>query len=119
MTDSVSIENAPTEMRPLCELCGYAIEDLEELIYLCAADLIAQWEIADPRDRWRHTGEHPPSAVETPRAAPQPYRTPQSTIDAFWYVVRLDDPDYLTRWLERHPLDASALCKLWEGKNAS
>ena len=86
---------------------------------LRAADLIAQWERADPRDCWRHTGEHPPRTVETPRAAAQPYQTPQSTVDAFWYVVRLDDPDYLARWLEQHPLDASALCKLWEGKNAS
>ena len=114
------LEPDPIEINPRpCELCGCPIEDLEELIYLRAADLIAQWERADPRDRWRHTGEHPARTIETPRAAAQPYQTPQSTVDAFWYVVRLDDPDYLARWLEQHPLDASALCKLWEGKNAS
>lgn len=57
-----------------------------------------------------------PPAARGPE--PKPYRTPQSTIDAFWYVVRLEDPDYLKRWLERHPRDAETLCKLWEGKNA-
>jgi hypothetical protein len=25
-------------------------------------DLVRQWELADPRDRWRHTGEAPPPA---------------------------------------------------------
>jgi hypothetical protein len=49
---------------------------------------------------------------------PQPYRTPQSTIDAFWYVARLEDVEYLAKWLDRHPLDAPALYKLWEGRNA-
>src|SRR5438552_3620374 len=110
------IDPDPIEIDPpTCALCGYTIEDLEELIYVCAADLIAEWERADPRDAWRHTGEHPPRRQPAP-AAP-PYRTPQATIDAFWYVVRLEDPEYLTRWLAQHPLDASALCKLWEGKN--
>lgn len=27
-----------------------------------ADDLVRQWELNDPRDRWRHTGEHPPGA---------------------------------------------------------
>lgn len=27
-----------------------------------AEDLVRQWELNDPRDRWRHTGERPPSA---------------------------------------------------------
>lgn len=27
-----------------------------------AEDLVRQWEIVDPRDRWHHTGEKPPSA---------------------------------------------------------
>jgi hypothetical protein len=112
------IEPSPIEIEP-CELCGCAIEDLEELIYLRAADLIAQWERADPRDAWRHTGEHPPRAIIEPRSAPDPYRPAQSTVDAFWYVVRLDDPDYLANWLAQHPLDAPALIKLWEGKHAS
>jgi len=46
------------------------------------------------------------------------YSTPQSTVDAFLYVVRLGDADYLSRWLAQHPLDAPHLLKIWERKNA-
>ena len=92
-----------------CELCGQTIEDVEELIYLRASDLVAQWERADPRDCWRHTGERPPPAIPpAPTSAPQ-YRTAQSTIDAFFFVVRLGDVDHLKRWLAQHPLDAQHL----------
>jgi hypothetical protein len=108
------LEPAPIEIER-CELCGYAIEDLEALIYLRVAELVEQWERADPRDNWKHTGEHPPRRQPVPPAPP--YRTPQSTIDAFKCVLSLDDPDYLTRWLARHPLDASALIKLWEARH--
>jgi hypothetical protein len=111
-----AIESAPTEKKPLCELCGYTIEALEELIYLRAADLIAQWECVDPRDAWRHTGEQPPRIVAPAPAAAQPFRTPQSTIDAFWYVVGLCNPERLTAWLDDHPQDASFLLKLLESK---
>lgn len=109
---------APIEAEPLCELCSCTIEDLEELIYLRAADLVAQWERADPRDAWKYTGEHPPRTIIAP-APVQPYRTPQATVDAFWYVVSLDDPDYLARWLAEHPDDSTFLVKLWERKHAS
>jgi hypothetical protein len=112
--DTAELEPDPLEIEP-CELCGCAIEDLEELIYLHAADLVAQWERADPRDNWRHTGEHPPRSQPHPPAKRQ-YQTPQSTIDAFWYVVLLDDADHLARWLAKHPADAPALIKLWEGE---
>jgi hypothetical protein len=47
---------------------------------------------------------------------PLPYRTPEATVNAFWYVVRLGDPEYLTRWLSQHPLDAPHLYRLWEAK---
>jgi hypothetical protein len=94
---------------------GCRIEDLEELIYLRAADLITEWERADRRDCWRHTGEQPPRTVGNP-ATVQPYRTPQSTIDAFWYVVGLCNPERLTAWLDDHPQDASFLLKLLESK---
>lgn len=50
------------------------------------------------------------------RPKPQPYRTPQSTIDAFWYVVSLCDPERLNAWLDDHPQDAPFLLKLLEGK---
>jgi hypothetical protein len=109
------IEPDPIEIER-CELCGCAIEDFEALIYLRAAELVEQWERADPRDNWKHTGEHPPRRQPVPPAPP--YRTPQSTIDAFWYVAGLDDPEYLTCWLAQHPLDVTALQKLWEAKHA-
>jgi hypothetical protein len=51
-------------------------------------------------------------------AAKQSYRTPKAVADAFAYVLRLGDPEYLTRWLAQHPLDAADLYKIWEGKNA-
>jgi hypothetical protein len=100
----------------LCKLCGCAIEDLEELIYLRAADLIAQWERADPRDCWRHSGEEPPRAVKPAPAAAQPYRTPQATIDAFWYVISLRDPARFNAWLDDHSKDATFLLKLLDAK---
>jgi len=109
VADDVMLEPIDVDP-PTCEQCGCVIEDLEELIHLRAAELIERWERDDPHDNWKHTGEQPaPPAL--------PYRTPQSTIDAFWYVVCLDNPDYLTRWLAQHPLDAPALIKLWEGRH--
>ena len=52
-----------------------------------------------------------------PEPAPKPlYRTPQSTVDAFWYVVRNEDADYLADWLAWHPLDAAYLHKIWKEK---
>ena len=123
MTDVIDvpadIEPAPIEIEP-CELCGCAIEDLEELIYLRAADLIAEWELADPRDAWKHTGEPPPqdNARNGPQTAVERavYRTAQSTVDAFWYVISLKDPDKLSAWLRDHPRDTARLKKLLEAK---
>ncbi len=45
---------------------------------------------------------------------PRPYRTAESTIDAFWHLVRLNDPDRLKAWLATRPLDAPSLLKLWK-----
>ncbi len=87
-------------------------------VYMGATAMRLGWELADPRDAWKHTGETPPEAFDISAAAKRPYRTPQSTTDAFFYVVRLGNPEYLTRWVAQHPLDATALYKLWEGKNA-
>jgi hypothetical protein len=92
-------------------------EEIERLIYLRACDLVERWELADPRDRWRQTGEAPPPrTIEPAPTAAQPYRTPQSTIDTFWYVVGLCNPERLTAWLDDHPQDASFLLKLLESK---
>jgi hypothetical protein len=51
-----------------------------------------------------------------PQPRPPPYRPPASTVDAFWYVVRQHDADYLARWLARHPADRPHLFKLWKAK---
>jgi hypothetical protein len=66
--------------------------------------IVAQMEAADPP-------YEPP-----PPAEPQPYRTPQATVDAFWYVVRLADPAQLAAWLDDHPKDEFFLLNLLERK---
>jgi hypothetical protein len=109
-----------------CELCGRTIDQHEcidhgegpEFYCYAGDDIVRLWEIADPRDRWRHTGESPPDIGSRSEQIfrPEPYRTPQSTIDAFWYVERLDDPEHLARWLTDHPRDADFLLKLWKAK---
>jgi hypothetical protein len=77
--------------------------------------MVELWERADPRDAWRHTGEHPPRSTE-PVPQARSYGTPQSTVDAFWYVVALKDTDKLSAWLRDHPRDTLFLLKLLEAK---
>jgi hypothetical protein len=68
-----------------------------------AARLVRQWELADPRDRWRHTGELPPAPEpERPPVSSRP-RIPQSTLDAFALVLGTGDRNYLAEWLRDHP----------------
>ena len=45
---------------------------------------------------------------------PRPYRTAESTIDAFWYLVQLNDPARLKAWLQDRPQDRPTLLKLYE-----
>ncbi|MCS3895800.1 hypothetical protein M2171_004933 [Bradyrhizobium japonicum USDA 38] len=85
-------------------------EDAEACDSGYAASLIMRWEIADPRDRWRWTGELPPAQL-VPTIEKTPYRTAQSTIDAFHFVLSLGDPEHLAAWLLNHPDDAPALFK--------
>jgi len=75
------------------------IDAVEEIIFLRADDFVIQVEMADPRDRWRHTGELPPAVV--PESSPKKeYRTPQATIDAFfgWVGRRSDRNKVESRW---------------------
>jgi hypothetical protein len=78
---------------------------------------------------WRASETNPPTKASLPatrgtplepeREAPKrSHRTPQSTIDAFWYVVRSGDADRLTRWLEQHPADTAELYEIWKKKCA-
>jgi hypothetical protein len=126
------LEPDPIEIDPRpCERCGYKIDQheridtLEGLEFFCfpVDDILTRWELDDPRDSWRHTGEPaPPASVRdsdiTPSmpAAPTHYRTPQATRDAFWFVVSLCDPVRLKAWLHDHPRDAHHLLKLLETK---
>ena len=83
--------------------------------------IVAQWERAY---REKHPSEPPKPAfdkfdkrvtlealvnhIERERRL----TTAQSTIDAFWYVVRNHDDAYLQSWLDRHPDDAGHLLGL-------
>lgn len=78
-----------------------------------AAQLVMAWELDDPRDRWKRTGELPPVWQAAAIAKPA-YRTPQSTIDAFGYVLSLGDGERLAAWLREHPTDAPALLETLE-----
>ena len=74
-----------------------------------AAQIVRQWEMADLRDRWKHTGEPPSATTEVAPAAARSYRPPSSVVEAFRYVVRLGDPERLSAWLRDHSDVASAL----------
>jgi len=91
-------------------LMGEAFAPIEDLPSDYASQLLMQWELADPRDRWRWTGELPPAqqvvVIEKLHRC-----TPQATIDAFHYVLSLGDPERLAAWLRHHPDDAPALFK--------
>ena len=133
VVNHADLEPDPIEIDPRpCKLCGRTV-DQHEMIddgegpeFFCFPDddIVTCWELADPRDAWRHTGEAPPPAsvrnsdIGAKPAAPSHYRTLQSTIDAFWYVASLDDPDHLKRWLAEHPSDVAAIQKLWEAMHA-
>jgi hypothetical protein len=80
------------------------------------AAMVRDWEMDDPRDRWRHTGEARPATQPDPVPRREPYTPPQATIDAFFYVVALDDVDRLKAWLADHPKDATILLELLEAK---
>jgi hypothetical protein len=77
-------------------------------------ELIRQIEVAEIFARLEEM-DNPSKRLPAPRE-PKPYRTPQSTVDAFWYVVRQDDTAKLEDWLAAHPRDAGYLVKRLEEK---
>jgi hypothetical protein len=76
------------------------------------AELRRQEDIAAILARWEALG---PPDVPPPRE-PEPYRPAASTVDAFWFVVGLDDAARLAGWLRERPKDAPLLLKLLEIK---
>jgi hypothetical protein len=126
----------PLEIDPRpCEWCGLTIDqhimvddgEGPEFFYQdlspYAANLVVQWEMQDPRDVWRPTGETPPPVVfrnadlaRVPEPVRQHYRTPQATVDAFWVVTHTGNTDGIAEWLAMHPRDAQHLHKLWKQK---
>jgi hypothetical protein len=121
---AVVLDHNPLEIDPRdCELCGHTIDQHEcidlgegpEHFCLPDDDLVKLWELADSRDRWRQDGSAPPpeavrnSIQEWPPK--RPYRTPQSTVDAFNYLCREGDTARLAEWMKRHPADTPFLLK--------
>jgi hypothetical protein len=101
----------PPDEMDLGELERYA--ELMRQVEIAAA--VRDMELNDPRDQWKHTGEHRPAADvhNSDRSARptklQPRSVPQSTVDGFKYVVSLGDPAYLAKWLHDHSDVAPAL----------
>jgi hypothetical protein len=58
----------------------------------------------------------PPPPEPEARQRPPAYRTAASTVDAFWYLISLNDLKRLKAWLANHPADAPTLLELLESK---
>lgn len=98
--------------------CAVDFRDDDEPEEFCdTSEIVRRWELADPRDRWQHTGEAPPSAhlrnsdIGARPAPAQRYRPPQATVDAFYFMARQGDAAALAAWLCDHPRDAPALLR--------
>lgn len=44
-------------------------------------NLVRQWELNDPRDRWRHTGEEPTSSMDKPLPGWKPMEEAERDLD--------------------------------------
>jgi hypothetical protein len=115
-----------------CTLCGLTI-DRHDMIdhgegpeYFCPdlcpdemtlpelarrAELRRQENIAAILARWETL-----PAYDPPPSRPEPYRPAASTVDAFWFVVGLRDPERFKAWLADRPKDAPFLLQLLETK---
>jgi hypothetical protein len=119
-----------------CELCGLTI-DRHEMVdhgegpeFLCfdwppdeltlpelerRAELRRHEDIAAQLARWEAQDALAPCEPLPPRE-PEPYRPAASTVDAFWYVVGLRDPERFKAWLADRPKEAPFLLLLLETK---
>ncbi|WP_050043685.1 hypothetical protein [Bradyrhizobium sp. LTSPM299] len=120
----------PIEIEPRpCERCGRTIDqhdcrdDGDGLLFFCWSDgdIVTLWEMADSRDRWRHTGEVPPPASvrnsdiggKAPDRAPI-CRPADSTVAAFRMVADAGSVDRIKAWLGQRPKDAPYLISILE-----
>lgn len=80
-----------------------------------ALQLVQQWELDDPRDRWRWTGDQRPDP-QPAQSVSKVHRVPASAVAAFQFVVRTGDARKLKTWLHNHADDAPTLLKLLEAQ---
>jgi hypothetical protein len=78
------------------------------------AELIQQEEVAAIFARLEAMDD--PSKRLPPPRGPEPYRTPQSVVDAFFYVLKTKDAAGIAEWLAAHPQDERYLQKILEQK---
>jgi hypothetical protein len=98
-------DNEPQETsEPEQDLSDFDLRQIEQRVQ--------RWEMADPRDRWKHTAAPLPRAMAEIKKPG--HRLPKATIDAFLDLVRLGDPERLKAWLQDHLHEAPALLKMLE-----
>lgn len=102
--DKISAKEAAYDLTVLEETpvhwLGHILTPVDDSV----SETLAQWE-AD-------YAKKPPTAKPKER----PYRTPEATEQAFFYVVRQNDPAQLEQWLAEHPRDARYLQQQLEKK---
>jgi hypothetical protein len=138
--DTAELEPDPIEIDPRdCEFCGLTVDkhrmvdDGNGPLFYCEDDLtanndrpcptcgtmqIADQELHEWTNRWVKRAEDRRSNIVPLPPLRHGYRTPQSTVETFFYMVRLEDGEKLRAWLRNHPRDAAFLLKLWKDKNA-
>jgi hypothetical protein len=79
------------------------------------AELRRQEDVAEIMARWE-ARDALATCEPLPPREPEPYCPAASTVDAFWYVVGLRDPEWFKAWLAERPKDAPLLLKLLEPK---
>src|ERR1700723_1822931 len=133
--DWVSLQTAVDNLQYLAErwhlVALYGQDAIQTIIAFSAAPaelpsdderhLVRDWELADPRDRWRHDGSPRPSddfrnsdiGIPT-AAADRSYKPVKSTIDAFQFLITAGDVARIKGWLADRSKDAPYLLSLLE-----
>jgi hypothetical protein len=76
---------------------------------------------ASARKSWEASHQRTLAWIERGRPAPAPALNPShittaSTVETFWMLVNLNNPDRLGAWMADRPQDAPTLMKLLEKK---